>query len=185
MTNKRFLKVTVLATGFVSAIAAGIALVRVRAQVANVQPFVAIMVEEVTPRKDQPPTPMTRLQTIAVRPDGSISRVAKWNVRLPERFLYSREVIDAATKTHAVVEDKTGTVVNDEYSDLQVLTPGVLCEGEPAGQIGGFDVVYSEHPMETGDGTQMTHKRWEGSPTGLLSNCPRVGRQHPWSVQRH
>jgi hypothetical protein len=35
-------------------------------------------------------------------------------------------VIDATTRTHVVVEDKTGTVVNDAYFDIQALKPGVL-----------------------------------------------------------
>ena len=108
------------------------------------------MVEDVTPRPDQPPTPITRLQTIAVRSDGSISRVYKWDVRLPMSWIFP-EVIDATTRTHVVVEDFTRTVVNDKYFDMQALKPGVLCEGKPGGQIQGFDVVYSEHPMGTAD----------------------------------
>jgi hypothetical protein len=167
MTNKRLIKVALLTTGFMSLVAAGIALVRVRAQVAVVQPFVAIMVEEVAPRKDQPPTPITRTQTIAVRSDGSISRVTKWDVRLPSRVLYWREVIDARTKTHASVEDQTTTIVNDVYSDLQVLKPGTLCEGKPGGQVEGFDVVYSEHSMPGADNDSLlTHKQWNAPQLG-------------------
>jgi hypothetical protein len=141
MTNKRFIKTVLFTTGFLCVAAAGVALIRVRAQVANVQPFVAVMVEEMAPRKDQFPTPIVRFQRIAVRSDGSISKVSKWDARLPTRVLYSREVIDATTKTHEEVEDKTRTVVSDEYSDIQVLQPGVLCDGKPAGQVEGFDVV--------------------------------------------
>jgi hypothetical protein len=164
MTNKRFIKTALFTTGFLCIAAAGVALVRVRAQVANVQPFVAVMVEEMAPRKDQFPTPMVRFQRIAVRSDGSISIVSKWDARLPTRVLYSREVIDATTKMHAEVEDKTRTIVNDEYFDVQVLQPGVLCDGKPAGQIEGFDVVYSEHLMESDHLT--THKQWQAPKLG-------------------
>jgi hypothetical protein len=137
MTNKQC-KVLFLAIGFLGILVADIVVVRARAQTSAIQPFVAIMVEEVNPRKDQPPTPITRVQTIAVRSDGSISKVYKWDVRLPSRVLYSREVIDARTQTHVLVGDHTRTVVNDTYSDIQVLRPGVRCEGKPAGQLQGF-----------------------------------------------
>ena len=167
MTNKRFIKTALLTTGFMSIVAAGIAIVRARAQISSIQPFVAIMVEEVTPRPDQPPTPMTRTQTVAVRSDGSISKVYKWDVRLPIRFLYSRDVIDAATKNHVWVEDYTNTVVNDKYDDIQVLKPGVMCEGKAAGQVQGFDVVYAEHPMgSSANDIQMTHKSWSAPQLG-------------------
>lgn len=166
MANKQF-KVLFLAVGFLCIVVAGTLVVRVRAQTSIIQPFVAIMVEEVTPRKDQPPTPITRVQTIAVRSDGSISRVHKWEVRLPSRVLYSREVIDATAKSHVFVEDYTRTVVNDKYSDIQVLKPGVVCEGKPAGQIQGFDVMYSEQVMGTAaESTQMTHKFWNAPQLG-------------------
>jgi hypothetical protein len=160
MTNKRFIKTVLFTTGFMCIVAAGVALVRVRAQVANVQPFVAIMVEEMAPRKDQPPTPLTRLETIAVRSDGSICRVGRMEVRLPVRFLYEREVIDATTKTHVAVEDYTRTIIKDEYYDIQVLKPGVLCKGKPAGQIEGFDVVYFEPAQARDNGIEITHKQW-------------------------
>ena len=101
MANKRFITLALVATALTLVIAAGGTLVRVRAQIATIQPFVAIMVEEMAPRQGQPPTPITRLQTIAVRSDGSISRVSRMEVRLPVRLLYSREVIDATTRTHA------------------------------------------------------------------------------------
>lgn len=170
MTNKRFIKVALFTTGFMSVAAAGIALVRVRAQVAVVQPFVATMIEEMAPRQDQPPIPVTRFQTVAVRSDGSISRVSKWEVRTPTKALYWREVIDATTKTHASVEDNTNTIISDTYSDLQVLRPGVLCKGNPSGQIGGFDVMYSEHPMSPPAGadndTLLTHKEWSAPQLG-------------------
>jgi hypothetical protein len=184
MTNRQLIKSVLLTTGFMSVVATGIAFVRVRAQVASVQPFVAIMVEDVTPRADQPPTPITRLQTIAVRSDGSISRVYKWDVRLPSRVLYSREVIDATTRTHVVVEDFTSTVVNDKYFDIQALKPGVRCEGKPAGQIQGFDVVYSEHPMGTADNdTEMTHKIWEAPQLGCYPIVQEwVGKIHGQST---
>jgi len=167
MTNKQFVKVSFLAIGFLCIVAADNVVVRVRAQASVIQPFVAIMVEEVTPRKDQPPTPITRVQTIAVRSDGSMSRVDKWDVRLPSRVLYSREVIDATTRTHVVVEDHTQTVVNDKYYDIQVLESGVSCEGGAAGQVQGFDVSYAEHPMgSSANDVQMTHKSWSASQLG-------------------
>jgi len=56
MAEDKFIKAGLLTTGFISLVAVSTALVRVRAQVTSVQPFVAIMVEEVTPRPDQPPT---------------------------------------------------------------------------------------------------------------------------------
>jgi hypothetical protein len=160
MTNKRLVKVLFLVTGFLCIVAASTALVRVRAQIAIIQPFVAFMVEEVAPRKDQPPTPLTRLQTIAVRSDGSICRVSRMEVRLSIRFLYSREVIDATTKAHVGVEDYTRTVVKEKYDDIQVLKPGVPCEGKPAGQIEGFDVMYFEPAQAHDDGIEITHKQW-------------------------
>jgi hypothetical protein len=128
MANNRFITAVLLTTGFVSAVAGGMALVQVRAQVATIQPFVAIMVEEVTPRPDQPPTPITRLETIAVRSDGSIANVSKFDLRLPIRRVYSREVMDASTRTHVFVEDYTKTVVNDKYFDIQVFKPGAPCD---------------------------------------------------------
>lgn len=167
MTNKSFIKTVLLTSACMSVVAAGVALVRVRAQVATVQPFVAIMVEEMTPRADQPPTPITRLQTIAVRSDGSISKVSAWEVHSPIRTLYSREIIDATNKVHVVVEDHTKTIVNNRYYDIQVLKPGVICDGKPAGQIGGFNVVYGEHPMGTANtDTQVTHKLWDSPQLG-------------------
>jgi len=166
MTNKQLIRVQFLVTGFLGIVAASAALVRVRAQIAIVQPFVAFMVEEVAPRKDEPPTPLTRLQTIAVRSDGSICRVSRMDVRLPIRFLYSREVIDATTKAHVGVEDYTRTVVKEKYDDIQVLKPGVPCEGKPAGQIAGFDVVYSEHLMGPAAEVQVTHKQWQAPQLG-------------------
>lgn len=180
MTNKRFVKIAFLVTVFMSIVAAGIALVRVRAQVSRVQPFVAIMVEDVAPRTDQPPISHIRYQTIAVRSDGSISTVDKWEARLPTRELYWREVIDATTKTHALVEDNTKTRMNREYSDLQILTPGVLCEGKPAGQMQGFDVWYSEHPVQGADNdTVVTHKQWQAPQLGCQSIVQQwVGKIH-------
>jgi hypothetical protein len=167
MANKRFIKIALLTTGVTSIAAAVIAFVTVRAPIATVQPFVAIMVEEVTPRADQPPTPITRLQTIAVRSDGSICRVYKWDVRLPSRVLYSREVIDATSRTHVVVEDYTRTVVNDKYFDIQALKPRIRCKGKLAGKMQGFDVVYSEQVMVTADSdTRMTHKLWAAPQLG-------------------
>jgi len=167
MANKRLIIAVLLTTGFASVVAAGIALVHARGQVTTIQPFVAIMVEEVTPRPDQPPTPITRLETIAVRSDGSIVNVSKLDVRLPIRRVYSREVIDASTRTHVFVEDYTKTVVNDKYFDLQVLKPGAPCEGKPAGQMQGFDVVYAEQAMETADkDSKVTHKQWKAPQLG-------------------
>ena len=167
MTNRTFIKTALLTTGLMSVVAAGVALVRVRAQVGSMQPFVAIMVEEVTPRPGQPPTPRTRTQTIAVRSDGSISKVSKWDVRLPTKILYSREVIDATTKAHVWVEDYTNTVVNDQYDDIQVLKHGVACDGKPAGQLQGFDVVYAEHPMGSSQtDVQVIHKTWKAPQLG-------------------
>lgn len=63
--TKRFavLLSILLLTVLASVAAGGFALIRVRAQVATIQPFVAIMVEEVAPRPDQPPTPVTSFQT--------------------------------------------------------------------------------------------------------------------------
>jgi hypothetical protein len=183
MTNKQFIKIVFLATGFLCIVAASIALVRVRAQIVTVQPFVAFMVEEVAPRKDQPPTPLTRLQTIAVRSDGSICRVSRMEVRLPIRFLYSREVIDATTKTHVEVEDYTRMIVKDKYDDIQVLKLGVPCEGKPAGQIAGFDVVYSEHPMEPAGEIQVTHKQWQAPQLGCYPIAQEwVGKAHGMSM---
>ena len=167
MANKRFIKTVLLITGFVSLVAVGIALVHARAVVTTIKPFVAIMVEEVTPRPDQPPTPITRLETIAVRSDGSIANVTEWDVRLPIRRVYSREVIDASTRTHAFVEDYTKTVINDKYFDLQVLKPGAPCEGKPAGQMQGFDVVYTEQLMGSSDkDSNVTHKQWKAPELG-------------------
>lgn len=161
MTNRQFIKIVFLATVLVSVVAAGFALHRVRAQVATIQPFVAIMVEEAAPRPDQPPTPVTRFQTIAVRSDGSVSRVTKWEVRPPTKTIYWRDVFDATVKTRGEVEDTTGTIIKRQYSDLQVLTPGVLCGGTPAGQIEGLDVMYSEHPMATTNpATSVMNKQW-------------------------
>jgi hypothetical protein len=170
MTNLRFIKIVFLATVLVSVIAGGFALIRVRAQVATIQPFVAIMVEEAAPRPDQPPTPVTRFQTIAVRSDGSISRVSKWDVRPPTRTIYWRDVIDATAKRRAEVEDTTGTIIKGEYSDQQVLKPGVLCDGAPAGQIEGLDVFYSEHPMGARNpATSVMHKQWQAPQLGCYA----------------
>jgi hypothetical protein len=183
MTNRQFIKIVFLATGFLCIVAAGAVLVRVRAQVANVQPFEAIMVEEMAPRKDQFPTPVVRFQRIAVRSDGSICRVSRLEVRLPIRFLYSREVIDATTKTHVEVEDYTRMVVKDKYDDIQVLKPGVPCEGKPASQITGFDVVYSEHPMEPAGEIQVTHKQWQARQLGCYPIAQEwVGKAHGMSM---
>jgi hypothetical protein len=179
MTNKQFIKIAFLATGFLCIAAASIALVRVRAQTATIQPFVAFMIEEVAPRKDQPPTPLTRLQTIAVRSDGSICRVSRMEARLPIRFLYSREVIDATTKTHASVEDYTRIVVKDKYDDIQVLKPGVVCHGAPAGQVNGFTVVYSEEAVGPADEIQVTHKQWQAPQLGCYPIVQEwVGKAH-------
>src|SRR5262249_61794507 len=134
MKDTRFLKTTILTTIVLAGFAAGIAIFKVRAQISSLQPFVAIMVEEMAPRKDQPPTPVTRFQTIAVRSDGSECKVTKWDVRLPGKVIYSREVIDASAEVHAFVEDKTETVVDTTYSDVQVLKPGILCDGKSAEQ---------------------------------------------------
>ena len=167
MANKRFIIAAWLTTGFVLAVAAGVALVHARGQVATIQPFVAIMVEEVTPRPDQPPTPITRLETIAVRSDGSIANVTKWDARLPIRRVYSREVMDTSTRTHVFVEDYTKTVINDKYFDLQVLHAGAPCEGKPAGQRQGFDVVYAEQLMGSSDqASKVTHKQWKAPQLG-------------------
>jgi len=161
MTNRQFIKTLLLATALISAVAGGFALHRVRAQVATAQPFVAIMVEEAAPRSDQPPTPVTRFETIAVRSDGSVSKVTKWDVRPPTKTIYWRAVIDATAKRRAEVEDTTRTVISREYSDLQVLKAGGLCDGRPAGQIEGLDVMYSEQPRETTDpASSIMHKQW-------------------------
>jgi hypothetical protein len=161
MTNRQFIKIVFLATVLVSVVAGGFALHRVRAQVATIQPFVAIMVEAAAPRPDQPPIPITRFETIAVRSDGSVSKVAEWDVRPPTQTIYWRDVFDATAKTRAEVEDTTGTIIKREYSDLQVLKAGGLCEGKPAGQIEGLDVMYSEDPMQSGDpATSIMHKQW-------------------------
>ncbi len=178
MTNKQIIKISLLATGFALVFAIASVLVRVRAQVASVRPFVAFMVEEVAPRKDQPPTPLTRLQTIAVRSDGSISRVSRMEARLPIRFLYLREVIDATTKTHAGVEDYTRTVVKDKYDDIQVLKPGV-CDGTPAGKINEFTVVYSEEAVGPADEVQVIHKEWKAPQLGCYPLVQEwVGKNH-------
>jgi hypothetical protein len=179
MTNKQIIKISLLATGFALVVALVSVLVRVRTRVASVRPFVAFMVEEVAPRKDQPPTPLTRLQTIAVRSDGSISRVSTMEVRLPIRFLYLREVIDATTKTRAGVEDYTRTVVKDKYDDIEVLKPGVVCDGTPAGQINGFTVVYSEEAVGPADEVQVIHKEWKAPQLGCYPLVQEwVGKAH-------
>jgi hypothetical protein len=179
MTNKQIIKISLLATGFALVVAVVSVLVRVRTQVASVQPFVAFMVEEVAPRKDQPPTPLTGLQTIAVRSDGSISRVRRMEARLPIQFLYLREVIDATTKMHAGVEDYTRTVVKDKYDDIQVLKPGVVCDGTPAGQINGFTVVYSEEAVGPADEVQVIHKEWKAPQLGCYPLVQEwVGKAH-------
>lgn len=179
MVNKRLITLALIVTALTLVVAAGGALVRVRAQIATIQPFVAIMVEEMAPRQDQPPTPITRLQTIAVRSDGSISRVSRMEVRLPVRFLYSREVIDATTRTHAAVEDYTRTIVQDRYYDIQVLKPGVVCQGQPAGQINGFTVVYSEEAVGPADEVQVIHKEWKAPQLGCYPLVQEwVGKAH-------
>ena len=187
MANKRFITLALVATALTLVIAAGGTLVRVRAQIATIQPFVAIMVEEMAPRQDQPPTPITR-QTIAVRSDGSISRVSRMEVRLPVRLLYSREVIDATTRTHAAVEDYTRTIVQDRYYDIQVLKPGVVCEGKPAGQINGFTVVYSEEPVGPADEVQVIHKEWKAPQLGcypLVQEWLAKPMVRQWTRSRH
>jgi len=139
----------------------------VRAQVATIRPFVAIMIEAVAPRPGQPPIPITRLETIAVRSDGSVSRVTKWDVRPPTQAIYWRDVFDATAKTRAEVEDTTRTIIKRDYSDLQILKPGVLCDGKPAGQIDGLDVLYSEQPRETTElATSIMHKQWVAPELG-------------------
>ncbi len=180
MTNKQVIKISLLATGFALVVVVVSVLIRVRAQVASVRPFVAFMVEEVAPRKDQPPTPLTRLQTIAVRSDGSISRVSRMEARLPIRFLYLRQVIDATTKTRAGVEDYTRTVVKDKYDDIQVLKTGVVCDGTPAGQINGFTVVYSEEAEASPtDEVQVIHKEWKAPQLGCYPLVQEwVGKDH-------
>ncbi len=178
MTNKQIIKISLLATGFALVFAIASVLVRARAQVASVRPFVAFMVEEVSPRKDQPPTPLTRLQTIAVRSDGSISRVSRMEAKLPIRFLYLREVIDATTKTRAGVEDYTRTVVKDKDDDIQVLKSGVVCDGTPAHKINGFTVVYSDEAVGPADEV-VIHKEWKAPQLGCYPLVQEwVGKDH-------
>jgi hypothetical protein len=160
MTNKQFIKIAVLVTAFLCVCATGLALLRVRAQTATIQPFTAVMLEEVLPREDQPPTPLTRVETIAVRSDGSITRVSRMDVRLPVKYLFSRDVIDATNQVRVAVEDYTRTMVKQDYSDLLILKPGVVCEGNPSGKVEGFDVLYSEHAMAPDGGVAVTHKQW-------------------------
>jgi hypothetical protein len=99
--------------------------------------------------------------------------------RLPIRFLYLREVIDATTKTRAGVEDYTRTVVKDKYDDIQVLKPGIDCDGAPAGQINGFTVVYSEEAVGPADAVQVIHKEWKAPQLGCYPLVQEwVGKAH-------
>ena len=179
MGNPRFLKAALAGTAVTLLVGATCALVRGQAQIASIQPFVAIMVEEVAPRQDQPPTPITRLRTIAVRSDGSISRVSKMEARLPGGFLYSREVIDATARKHVTVEDYTRTIVGAEYADIQVLKAGVVCHGTPAGQINGYSVVYSEEAEGAAEEGDVIHKKWKAPQLGCYPVVQEwVGKAH-------
>ena len=181
MANRRF-KLVFATTAVTVAACATCAFVRGQAQIAKIQPFVAIMVEEVAPRQDQPPTPITGVQTIAVRSDGSISRVSRMEARLPVRVLYTREVIDATTRTHVAVEDYTRTIVQRQYSDMQVLKARV-CDGTSAGQINGFSVVYSEEPEGFADEGQVIHKEWKAPQLGCYPLVEEwVGKRHGFAM---
>jgi hypothetical protein len=98
--------------------------------------------------------------------------------------LYSREVVDARSKTHTYVEDETTTVVNDAYSDVQILKPGVPCEGKPSGRMERFDVVYAEHPLPGADGDSLlTHKEWNAPQLGCYPIVQEwVGQIHGQSM---
>lgn len=201
MTKRFAVFLSIFLLTLLAAVAAGgFALFRVRTQAATIQPFVAIMVEEAAPRPDQPPIPITRFETIAVRSDGSVSKVAKWDVRPPAQTIYWRDVFDATAKTRAEVEDTTGTIIMREYSDLQVLKPGVSCAGKPAGQMEGLDVMYSEQQEETADSAaSVMHKQWlapqlgcypikqewvviHGAPMDTTQTlaCIHFGEPNPW-----
>jgi hypothetical protein len=172
MTNRQFIKIVLLATVLLSVVAAGFALHRVRAQVATIQPFVAVMIEEAAPHPNQLPIPITRFETIAVRSDGSISKVTKWELHPPNHHaaIYWRDVFDATAKTRAEVEDTTRTVITRPYSDLQILKAGGLCEGKPDGQMEGLDVLYSEEQRESTDPTtSIMHKQWLAPQLGCYA----------------
>jgi hypothetical protein len=165
MTNMRISKLAALAVVSL-ATATAIALNGVRAQTVTVQPFVGIQVGEVSPRKGDPPIPRTYFFTIAVRSDGSISRVSKWQGRTTvQHLLYSREVIDATAKTHTFVDPVTESVLIEPYHDVQTIGYG-LCAGGPAGQIEGFDVVYSESTEILKDGSAINEKEWKAPKLG-------------------
>jgi hypothetical protein len=109
---------------------------------------------------------LTYTKKIAVRSDGSVATLTRWEHS--KDHPYFRDVIDAALKRNVIIDPVTKTVVEQPYNDVQVLHPG-LCEGKAAGQIEGFDVVYTESTQTIQDGSIATEKKWNAPKLGCYS----------------
>jgi hypothetical protein len=163
MGHKRFGKITAFGAGLIASLVVGIAATGLRAQTVSVQPFVGIQVGEVSPRKEDPPMPRTYFQTIAVRSDGSISRVSK--LQHATQVLYVRDVVDATAKTHTSVSPVKESILVRPYNDFQTIGRA-SCQGTPAGQLQGFDVLYSESTETLKDGSAVNTKEWKAPRLG-------------------
>jgi hypothetical protein len=144
-----------------------IAIAHVRAQIVTVQPFVGIQVAEASPREGDLPIPRTYLQTIAVRSDGSIATVSKWD-RSAGGPRYPRDVIDATAKHHISVDPVTQSILFRAYNDVQTIGR-YSCEGSSVGQMEGFDVVFLESTETLKDGSSITEKEWKAPKLGCYS----------------
>lgn len=169
-TRNAILFFLVLAIG-----AAGAAIVKVRAQSIVIQPFTAIQVGEAiagaghgpmiqnVPQSAQPPAPFVYTKLIAVRSDGSFATATAW---AQDKTKFIRDVVDNSAKIHVTVEPITETILTVNFHDEQTIQPG-YCEGKPAGQLEGFDVLLVEDPVENVfDGSLLYRKKW---------NAPKLG----------
>ncbi len=172
---KRFTLAVVGCTVVFSSLAALLASHRARAQETSIQPFTAVEVRERIETPDDgrpiPVAPYYNYKTVAVRADGSVAVLMRWQYSTAE--LYTRDVHDATAKRKFTVDDVTQSVVDNQFNELtDVVHAGQTCEGSPSGKIEGFDVLYKETTYpKTGSGPNVSiiMKQWNAPKLGCYS----------------
>jgi hypothetical protein len=162
------------------AASACVALVKVRAQISEIQPFTAIQTQ-ITRGVDLK-VPMVEVVVLAVSGDGQmVATLSRSN--LPGHPVYSRTVWNKTEKTKISIDPEVKMLLVDPYYEPVYLNGGNLyvedrhltwgpnCEGTPDGQIEGFDVNHTEprfgEDPSNPRGT-TTEKRWAALKLGCF-----------------
>lgn len=180
MTDKQFTFRTAAIVGIAAAIAAGVAVKKTRAQITEVKPFTAIETTTlvagaghgrfVQDGTTQTPVPTIYTKVIAVRSDGSVALVQKFEpASVAGKEFFFRTVFDTSKKTKTLYDQFTESVVNYPYHEDHSMKGNELCEGTADGKIEGFDVVFFQTPVEPlSDGEILTDKSWAAPKLGCF-----------------